>query len=220
LKFPALLLDSSTRHLVFGRIDSAEKMHLVSRANSDNSEDTIDDAVAQLFPNVAEIGEIWLGQGPGSFVGLRSSFAYARMLAMLTQIDCRVFFSSLLWREILNIESADWLLIQTNAKLFYADRFVPQREALAIDTEKAAGLVGARKYCFADSWSGAQNKIPRLLPDGCIGCEPDAKSIAEKKINLVTLALSDTVDHVQLAPLYGHELNFVLAPVSGAAAEK
>ena len=150
---PALLIDTSTRHLVFARV--AEKGALIVKT-ADRGEDTLDTAVEQLFPE-GGIGEIWLGEGPGSFVGLRSSFAYARMLSMLTQVPCRTFLSSRLWRSFFGVAASDWFLMRTNARLYYAERYAPQREAEAVDVEAAARLTGD-KFCFIDSWLASQGK--------------------------------------------------------------
>ena len=128
MKYPVLLIDTSSRHLVFARLNSEGTGEVLHALPGARSEDAIDNAVEKLFPRIEEIGEIWLGEGPGSFVGLRSSFAYARMLAMLAGTPCRTFFSSRLWRVLFGIAPAAWLLTRTNARLFYADRFTPEDE--------------------------------------------------------------------------------------------
>lgn len=210
LKFPALIIDTSTRYLVAGRIEGSAPIKLMATESITQGEDAVDRVIGALFPDLSELKAFWLGQGPGSFVGLRSSFAYARMLVMLRQVECRVFWSSLLWRQLFSVPAADWLLTRTNAKLYYADRFTPQREAVAVESEAALAL-GARLFCLQDSWVGsqksggtAQTEIGTMfkmaeanwsLPDGWLS----------------QLGLSEPLQHDALQPVYGHDLNLKLA---------
>jgi tRNA A37 threonylcarbamoyladenosine modification protein TsaB len=211
VKVPALLIDTSTRHLIFARIEEGKAGLLLAKVSAMESEDTIDDVVAELFPRSEDIAELWLGQGPGSFVGLRSSFAYARMLSMLGKIPCRTFLSSRLWRAFFGVAPEAWFLTRTNARLYYAERYTTAREAEAVDVAGATALVG-EKFCFIDSWipssqkdSLAEINLPwkeRRFVDARLGTEFITPEI---------LQLSGETPHLELQPLYGHELNFVLA---------
>lgn len=212
LNFPALLLDTSTRYLICARVESEEGCVLTASENIARNEDAIDAAVARLFPDLDELRGIWLGQGPGSFVGLRSSFAYARMLVMLRQLDCRTFWSSLLWRQIFSVPETAWFLTRTNAKLFYADRFATERDAAAIGPDAAAALNG-EVFCFSESWKQQHRNAAAETAEYTIGTMlhmADARfeisSAGQEK-----LRLSDRIPHIAVQPVYGHELNLKLA---------
>jgi hypothetical protein len=211
MNYPALLIDSSTRQLIFARIEQGKGGWITAKSSMEQGENAIDLAVAELFPDPREIAEIWLGQGPGSFVGLRSSFAYVRMLAMLSRIPCRIFLSSRLWRSFFGVAPEDWFLTRTNAKLYYAERYTPEREAQAVDTAGARELTG-EKFCLEDSW------IPSAGKETSTEENPPWKSLRFSSANLSTelltpeiLCLTEPQEHAALAPLYGHELNFALA---------
>lgn len=211
MKFPALLIDTSTRYLAFARVEGDGVGKLIAKTVADNGEETIDQAVAELFPKSEEIAEIWLGEGPGSFVGLRSSFAYARMLAMLSGVPCRTFFSSRLWRSFFSVTENDWFLTRTNARLFYAERYTPAREAEAVDLGGAMRLAG-EKFCFYDSWISTAQK--NAAEEESLAAKlfhfADAR-IGEMSLRQEVLHLSEAKHHADLNPLYGHELNFALA---------
>lgn len=211
MKLPALIIDTSSRYLVTGRIENTGPAKLTAAESILQGEDAVDSAVHALFPDLGELQSLWLGQGPGSFVGLRSSFAYARMLVMLRNVECRVFWSSLLWRQIFSVPADAWLLTRTNAKLYYADRFAPGREALAVEAEAAQSL-GGELFCLQDTWqpqaknaaSTAQTNIGTMfkmaetswsLPDGWLS----------------GLNLGEPLQHDALQPVYGHDLNLKLA---------
>lgn len=209
-----LLIDTSTRHLVFAK--PGEGSVIVKTAAADG---VIDEAVAALFPNLDEIGEIWLGEGPGSFVGLRSSFSYVRMLAMLTGIPCRTFFSSRLWRHFFGVPAGAWFLMRTNARLYYAERFAADgsREARAVEEADVTGLAGGGSeiFCFADSWVAREEKpVPALTAPWRLLRFAEARPAAET-LTAELLVLSEKKRHDHLNPLYGHELNFALAKQHG-----
>ena len=213
MKYPVLLIDTSSRHLVFARLNSEGTGEVLHALPGARSEDAIDNAVEKLFPRIEEIGEIWLGEGPGSFVGLRSSFAYARMLAMLAGTPCRTFFSSRLWRVLFGIAPAAWLLTRTNARLFYADRFTTARETLVVDIaadgEKPCGEV----YCFTDTWISAAptQKDGHSTDQGWKYLTMGDAQIAAGALTPENLALTQPKSPADLNPIYGHELNFTLA---------
>ncbi|HMV35355.1 MAG TPA: hypothetical protein PKD60_05635 [Turneriella sp.] len=206
----ALLIDSSTRHLLVGRVSKAGTA-LRCTETSAAGENAIDLAVADLFPDLAEISEICLGEGPGSFVGLRSAFAYTRMFAMLRAIPCRTFHSSRLWHLLLGVPQDEWLLMRTNAKLYYAERFVPGRESAAVDIADAGNLTG-KIYCYSGSWlaknpQAENNEIPAHWQKTDFAPE----KIPGFQVNSALLRLSEVKPHDSLTPLYGHELHFKLA---------
>lgn len=206
----ALLLDTSTRHLIAARLSGNESRFLCLETAL-YGEDALDQAVATLFPDLDAIGEIYLGEGPGSFVGLRSSFAYVRMLAMLRKICCRTFRSSMLWHLLLGVPPNDWLLLRTNARMFYAERFCPQSEAIALELSNATALDGAI-YCYADSWRAkAPLSEMETLPQHWQIVFFDAEKIPKDKITADMLGLSAVKPHDLLTPVYGHELHFKLA---------
>ncbi len=212
LNFPALLIDTSTRYLVCARVDSNTGFALQVNENLARNEDAIDLAVDRLFPDLGNLRAIWLGQGPGSFVGLRSSFAYARMLVMLRQLDCRTFWSSLLWRQIFSVPESAWFLTRTNAQLFYADRFTADREAAAIGAAEAAALEGD-VYCFSDSWKQQHRNAAAVTAEYTIGT---MLHMADVRLQIADggqekLRLSDRIPHNAVQPVYGHELNLKLA---------
>ncbi len=240
MKYPVLLIDTSSRHLVFARIDGQGEGRVLVELPDGRSEDAIDNAVAKLFLRIEDIAEIWLGEGPGSFVGLRSSFAYVRMLAMLTGKPCCTFFSSRLWRALFGISPVDWLLTRTNARLYYADRFSPERETLVVDIAAEGERPRGDVYCFADTWiSAAQGKIENNSTDqagnrtgaAASAAEPSSEAsrrhdaveagwkyltmgdaqIAADALTPENLALTQPKSPTDLNPIYGHELNFTLA---------
>ena len=218
MQYPALVIDTSTRYLLFARLDARGVGLLTVKTAAAEGESAVDSAVAELFPDLGGLAEIWLGSGPGSFVGLRSSFAYVRMLAMLRGVPCRTFLSSRLWRSFFGVAPEAWFLTRTNARLYYAERYLPAREAQAVEVSAAAELAG-EKFCFYDSWlptaSGAKVRQGAGVADSVY---PPAKILhfAEAKMGteLLTpeiLCPGEPVQHTTLEPLYGHELNFALA---------
>lgn len=205
----ALLIDTSTRHLIAGRL-SAQENRFLCLETALHGEGALDYAVATLFPDLSAIGEIYLGEGPGSFVGLRSSFAYVRMLAMLRGIACRTFRSSRLWHILLGVPQDAWLLMRTNARLFYAERFHSQYEARAVELP-ALELTGAI-YCYSDSWQAkASHWEQQTLPPHWQRVFFTAEKLLSDKITADVLRLSEIKPHDTLTPLYGHELYFKLA---------
>lgn len=225
MNYPALLIDTSTRYLVFARLDGEGQGKIITRENPGQNEEAIDSAVAGFFGDLSGLKEIWLGQGPGSFVGLRSSFAYVRMLAMLMNIPCRLFYSSLLWRNFFAVSERDWFLTRTNAKLFYADRFLDGREALPVEAGAIAGLTG-EKYCFFESWVSTNEKAGELVTNPPFGvsqtngglagnalpaniCRFENADFRAGVLSPVHLKLTTAQNTDALTPLYGHELNFV-----------
>lgn len=232
MTYPVLLMDTSSRHLVFARLNGNGEGSVLVELPDGRSEDAIDNAVAKLFAQTEDIGEIWLGEGPGSFVGLRSSFAYVRMLAMLAGTPCRTFFSSRLWRALFGISPGDWLLTRTNARLYYADRFTPDRETLVVDVAAEGERPRGDVYCFADTWiSAAQGKITsnstdqaghrtggpqasrrhEAVPGGWKYLTMGDAQIAAGALTPENLALTQPKSPTDLNPIYGHELNFTLA---------
>ncbi len=240
MKYPALLVDTSSRHLIFARLDSATSGEVLRALPEARSEDAIDNAVAKLFERVEDIGEIWLGEGPGSFVGLRSSFAYVRMLVMLAGKPCRTFFSSRLWRALFGIEPDAWLLTRTNARLFYGDRFTTERETLVVDIAAEGQRPRGDVYCFADTWlsaAPAQKDGHSIDQPGdrtgaaASAAEPGSQAsrrhdavqadwkyltigdarLAAGALTPENLALTQPKSATDLNPIYGHELNFTLA---------
>lgn len=218
MKYPALVIDTSTRYLLFARLDEKGVGSLTVKTAAEAGEAAVDSAVAELFPDLGDLAEIWLGSGPGSFVGLRSSFAYVRMLAMLRGIPCRTFLSSRLWRGFFGVAPDAWFLTRTNAKLYYAERYLPGREAQAVDVSAAAELSG-EKFCFYDSWlpaaSGAKGRqgaglAEAVHPPGKILHFSDAK-MGTELLTPEILCPGEPQEHAALEPLYGHELNFALA---------
>lgn len=215
MKYPALLIDTSTRYLVFARLDSEGQGEVIVRENPGQNEEAIDTAVAHFFGDLSKLREIWLGQGPGSFVGLRSSFAYVRMLAMLMKIPCRVFYSSLLWRNFFAVSERDWFLTRTNAKLFYADRFSGNREALPVEAGAIAAL-GGQKYCFFESWVSTNEKIAEPGNEMPVKlCRYECADFRAHLLTPVSLKLATAQNTDALTPLYGHELNFVQKVTNG-----
>jgi tRNA A37 threonylcarbamoyladenosine modification protein TsaB len=209
-----LLIDTSTRHLVFAK--PGEEKLIVKTAAVDG-DGVIDEAVAALFPDLSEVGEIWLGEGPGSFVGLRSSFSYVRMLAMLTGLPCRTFYSSRLWRHFFGVPAEAWFLMRTNARLFYAERFAADgsREARAVTGADVASLAGGEVFCFIDSWLARDEKSPAELTAPWQLLRFAEARPAAKTLTPELLILSERKRHDNLNPLYGHELNFALAKQNG-----
>jgi tRNA A37 threonylcarbamoyladenosine modification protein TsaB len=206
----ALLIDSSTRHLLVARTSATGTLWQL-RETASAGEDALDLAVAALFPELDEIEEIYLGEGPGSFVGLRSAFAYARMLSMLREIPCRTFHSSRLWHLLLGVPMEEWLLMRTNAKLYYAERFVPGREAAAVGIVEADKLTG-NIHCYSGSWL-SKNIQPENneIPDHWQTRDFLPEKISGLQINSALLQLSERKPHDSLTPIYGHELHFQLA---------
>lgn len=210
MKSGTLLIDTSTRYQIFARVESGADSVLIKSA-AESGEDTIDTAVAELFPDLNAIGEIWLGEGPGSFVGLRSSFAYVRMLTMLRSLPCRTFHSSRLWHQLLGVPAGDWLLLRTNARMYYAERFSPEREARALDLMQARELTGIIS-CYNDSWKAKNENAPESdLPEHWHMAQFNTDQIETGKIDAGLLQLSEPKLHNILQPLYGHELHFKLA---------
>ena len=224
MTYPVLLMDTSSRHLVFARLNGQGEGRVLVELPDGRSEDAIDNAVAKLFAQTEDIGEIWLGEGPGSFVGLRSSFAYVRMLAMLTGKPCRTFFSSRLWRAVFGVAPGAWLLTRTNARLYYADRFVPERETLVVDMQAEGECPRGEIFCFADTWVSAT--VAKAAADrtgaAARAAEPGSVAgwqyltlgdaqIAAGALTPENLALTQPKTAAELNPIYGHELNFTLA---------
>ena len=210
MKQAALLIDTSTRHVLVGRYDGAG-LALRSTDTVAAGEDAIDLAVSALFPDLAELSEMYLGEGPGSFVGLRSAFAYGRMLAMLRSVACRTFHSSRLWHILLGVPQSEWLLMRTNASLFYAERFVPGRESVAVDIAAAGSLTG-RIHCYPGSWlaKNAQSEKDEF-PAHWQKTEFAPEKVLGIQVDSALLRLSEVKPHDSLTPIYGHELHFKLA---------
>lgn len=211
MNYPALLLDTSTRYLFAARIDSHGEATMRILLASSSGEDTLDNVVGELFREIAAVREIWLGLGPGSFVGLRSSFAYARMLTMLTGVTCRTFYSSRLWRMGFAVPPSAWFLTRTNAKLFYGERYAPEREARALEAHEVPTLSGAERVCFCDSWV----PIKEITGGGdlplCRRVDFKDAIFHSKDLTAENLYLSEPKQHSELVPLYGHELHFAMA---------
>jgi len=209
-RYPIFLLDTSTRYSVFARFNSPQDVTTIVELSAHSNEDGIDNAVEKLFPNLSEIGAIWLGKGPGSFVGLRSSFAYVRMLSMLAKIPTSTFFSSRMWRIFFGVKENEWFLARTNAKLFYAEKFTPEKESLAVSVDMARTLTG-KLYFWVDSWmpqgakSGVDMPLDRVLY--LRDAHADASLLTEEN-----LLPQKVASHTELEPIYGHALNFALAP--------
>lgn len=203
---PILLLDTATSASVFARIDKSAQKFFVNKP-AIAGEDSIDRGIDTLFPDLKDLEEVWLGAGPGSFVGLRSSFAYIRMLTMLQNIPCRTFFSSELWHQIFHLPQDRWLLMRTNAKLFYAERFAPERRSLAVSVEEAVTLEGDVSY-YIESWQPKIEKQDSQYPPQWqrVFFEPAAKNL--EHLDCRKLHRSEQTLHSALEPLYGHELHF------------
>lgn len=60
-----------------------------------------------------------LGRGPGSFTGLRVSFAYLKTIAMLNDIPVSTVNSMQLWHTLLCEDRHSLLLVRTNRVLYY-----------------------------------------------------------------------------------------------------
>jgi len=211
MKYPALLLDTSTRYLFAARIDSDGEATLRILLASSSGEDTLDNAVGELFPEIATLRAIWLGLGPGSFVGLRSSFAYARMLAMLTGAECRTFYSSRLWRMGFAVPNSTWFLTRTNAKLFYGERYTPERDARALEAHEVPTLSGTEHVCYYDSWVPTKELTPAGDLPLCRRVDFKDAVFRAEDLTSEKLHLSEPKPHDELVPLYGHELHFALA---------
>ncbi len=216
MNYPALLVDTSSRQLVFARLDAPGKGQVIKQLGAGRGEDNIDKAVAGLFSRTGEIGEIWLGEGPGSFVGLRSSFAYVRMLAMLTGKPCRTFYSSRLWRALIGIAPGDWLLTRTNARLYYADRFAPTRETLVVDIATEGERPRGNVFCLTDTWlpaapASGSNRAQDAVEASWKYLTMGDAQIAPDALTPENLALTQPKSTTDLHPIYGHELNFTLA---------
>lgn len=210
MKGAALLIDSSTRHVLVGRVGETG-VQLVCSETAVVGENAIDCAVASLFPDPRAIAELYLGEGPGSFVGLRSAFAYARMLAMLRSLPCRTFHSARLWHLLLGVPQEEWLLLRTNARLYYAERFNPARESLAVDIAAAGDLSGAI-HCYQGSWQARKAPAENdTIPAHWQLREFAPDSLTEPILDTALLRLSEVKPHNLLTPLYGHELHFQLA---------
>jgi tRNA A37 threonylcarbamoyladenosine modification protein TsaB len=210
MKQAALLIDASTRHVLVGRYDGAA-LTLRCTETASVGENAIDLAVSALFPDLIELSEIYLGEGPGSFVGLRSAFAYTRTLAMLRKIPCRTFYSSRLWHVLLSVPQNEWLLMRTNASLFYAERFVPGRESAAVDITAAGSLTG-RIHCYPGSWLGKNAQSEKdELPAHWQKTEFAPEKVSGIQVDSALLRLSAVKPHNSLTPIYGHELHFKLA---------
>ncbi|HRP68549.1 MAG TPA: hypothetical protein PLY93_03375 [Turneriella sp.] len=206
-----LLIDTSTRYLVFARLGKEGGEKILTPVSLDAGDTAIDSAVATLFPSLDALDAIWLGLGPGSFVGLRSSFAYVRMLSMLSQKPVYTFFSSRLWRAFFNVRESDWFLTRTNAKLFYAERYASEREAKSLELSAATSLVG-NKFFWMDSWLSQAKSVEEktIIKEGKALYFADAQI----KVSFLTQTLLQpqrVEEHTDLAPIYGHELNFTLA---------
>jgi len=120
-----LVVDSSQSVHYFCLFDQNTETAIFSKAQR-GSDTQFDECFASLVDS--PIDEIWLGQGPGSFTGLRVSFSYIRAWSLLGNVKLRLFHSSLLWRKLLQLRDVEWLLFPINANLFYGDRFDPKRE--------------------------------------------------------------------------------------------
>ena len=211
MSYPALLIDTSSRHQIFVRFDAEGRGKFLYRLSEGRSEDIIDQAVDELFGDVTSIAEIWIGEGPGSFVGLRSSFAYVRMLATLAGTRCRTFYSSRLWRALFGLPAGAWFLTRTNARLFYGDRFHEgKREARVVDLQVAESALTGSVYCFAGTWAEAKGKTS-ALPQADKYCAIEDARLETAVVTEAALALSAPRIPGELTPLYGHELNFTLA---------
>lgn len=213
MNYPVFLIDTSSRHLVFARLNGKGEGRVIHQLSEARSEDLIDNAVGSLFPRVEDIGEIWLGEGPGSFVGLRSSFAYVRMLAMLAGTPCRTFFSSRMWRSLFAVQPESWFLTRTNARLYYADRFTPARETLVVDIAAEGEKPRGEVYCFAETWISAapNNNGGHSTDQGWKYLTMGDAQIAADALTPENLALTQPQSPADLSPIYGHELNFTLA---------
>lgn len=101
--------------------------------------------------------------------------------------------------------------MRTNASLFYAERFTPVREAVAVDLAMANEL-GGKIHCYPGSWVP---KIPELantkIPAHWQRKEFVADKVAHFSVDLALLRLSEVKRHDSLTPIYGHQLNFKLA---------
>lgn len=153
-----------------------------------------------------EINAFYMGNGPGSFTGLRSLFAFMRTLSMLDKIPLITFHSLAFWHSILAHKSDDLLLTRVNRNLFYLyDPETPDTHSM-VNTTSALEIPGNREIlCRLDSWRG-ESECP--FPKASVVSTPE--KVSSLPFAQLPPDWREEKHHWHSSEInYGHELNFL-----------
>lgn len=129
----------------------------------------IQDCLNQAGCQISEIKAVAVGQGPGSFIGVRVAMAHAKGLCMALQIPLVGF------NTLAGIEShgADWVAIDARRNEFYA---------LKIGEEQAVILKSLPDNIYFEAQGPAAKQVLSLLP----------KEITDQNLTLVPNYIRDS----------------------------
>jgi tRNA threonylcarbamoyladenosine biosynthesis protein TsaB len=115
----------------------------------------IETCLSQAGCQISEINAVAVGQGPGSFIGVRVAMAHAKGLCMALQIPLVGF------NTLAGIEShgADWAVIDARRNEFYA---------LKIGEEQAVILKSVPDNAYFESMGPTAKQVVTLLPSQII----------------------------------------------------
>ncbi len=146
-----------------------------------------------------------LGNGPGSFTGIRSLFSYARSYAMIQQIPIFTFSSLSLWHSLLSLNKDEILFLKVNRNIFYSyDPLLPDAHG-TITASNSAAPSNRKTSCFTKSFRGDQN-----CPFESVTIRDLPKTISYIPALPTAAEIQSTGENWQYTGInYGHELMFL-----------
>lgn len=113
-----LIVDTSTSHTFLQFIKRGKTNHMELTKASLERDDWFAKLVDEYFEE--DLDSVAIGRGPGSFTGLRISFAYIKIRCLLQNIPLFTFSSGRFWHSFFELPENAWLCIRMNKNMYYA----------------------------------------------------------------------------------------------------
>ncbi|MDH5721475.1 MAG: tRNA (adenosine(37)-N6)-threonylcarbamoyltransferase complex dimerization subunit type 1 TsaB [Spirochaetia bacterium] len=182
----------------------------IPRESDDWLHDIIQEKLALFINDKPDV--LAVGQGPGSFTGLRIAYTYARVLGMLWEIPVISFSSIQLWKSAFNVQENDVFIIPANKNLFYV--LFPEHKLQTLTKEELKMTLNQNKQ-RAILWEANKKNILNLQNEFGADVFKIVEDPQTDKIKFPFLNL-DILDHNKeqykwenALPEYGHEPVFV-----------
>ncbi|MDH5717773.1 MAG: hypothetical protein OEZ22_09055 [Spirochaetia bacterium] len=212
-----IAFDTSTKWVYITRLKEDKEKKLILKHHEikkiPKNTDTwfyelLEEKLKSFRPNAIAIGE-----GPGSFTGLRISYTYARILGMKWDIPIIPFHSLELWQSAFNISKNDFFIIPANKNVFYMYD-LKKKKSYAVIKENLKTYLHSKKNKFY-FWPHAlltnhqyDDEILSLENINLLN-KPSLKKI---KLPVSSLEILDTEPEKYVwknaQPKYGHKLEY------------